>query len=691
MNLYKQLSMLSHDNIKDKELELSHDYKKETVDIMEEAVYLNNKDSFYCLKDDKERALAFLVLLDKTDTINLASFYVRVATDEKTDYALMSLINIAQRSNDLNEIIFFIERYYRIAFPKVYDRFNDLLPYMSIVSTDVEWMYKIHKMIFYRKSDPSVYCRKVKIRDRASEILANKYITSNQVDIITSYAELDHAENGKSYAITNGCNTREIFMTEFKKEFLKKEEVFSQNRQDFLNIVNTASVLSNKSIHYLINHPDVSDIIINKEACRNKIILHNSNVEGVSTQRQYRAKILLYGFHIPKDLLSSISIDSLDILYDIATTYPDHLDRILMLNGKILNPTFFRIYINLIKKNEELLNEFVEYVDSHKPTPTEMKRWLLIATALVDVDNRPDIKSIKDLKEKKIKAFHKALSNNYGIWISRLYLHYSDKKEFYKIINDMILEIPNFHNKLGTEIAFVMNSFDFSLDYMDIEKCTKIQNEAEDFFVDVYRSKDLEWIKKYKCDWMIDISKKRIDVCKEKHNTGNKFYCKEFGFKQKIAPFVSQLDSRIAKVYFKDIKIVVPAEGAYSEASVIKMYHNLAQKIKSMPPEEKITVLELFQICPVYDPVMCYKYIDKTSRSDSFYLQKVQHRFEGKLFKSKDEDLLKSVIGIGGKMSNPDINQKAIDYMDRHGYKHMQLLFRDIVKGYLKGELSLDD
>ena len=46
MNLYKQLSMLSHDNIKDKELELSHDYKKETVDIMEEAVYLNNKDSF---------------------------------------------------------------------------------------------------------------------------------------------------------------------------------------------------------------------------------------------------------------------------------------------------------------------------------------------------------------------------------------------------------------------------------------------------------------------------------------------------------------------------------------------------------------------------------------------------------------------------------------------------------------------
>ena len=226
---------------------------------------------------------------------------------------------------------------------------------------------------------------------------------------------------------------------------------------------------------------------------------------------------------------------------------------------------------------------------------------------------------------------------------------------------------------------------------MDIEKCTKIQNEAEDFFIDVYRSKDLEWIKKYKCDWMIDISKKRIDVCKEKHNTGNKFYCKEFGFKQKIAPFVSQLDSRIAKVYFKDIKIVVPAEGAYSEASVIKMYHNLAQKIKSMPPEEKITVLELFQICPVYDPVMCYKYIDKTSRSDSFYLQKVQHRFEGKLFKSKDEDLLKSVIGIGGKMSNPDINQKAIDYMDRHGYKHMQLLFRDIVKGYLKGELSLDD
>ena len=173
MNLYKQLSMLSHDNIKDKELELSHDYKKETVDIMEESVYLNNKDSFYGLKDDKERALAFLVLLDKTDTINLASFYVRVATDEKTDYALMSLINIAQRSNDLNEIIFFIERYYRIAFPKVYDRFNDLLPYMSIVSTDVEWMYKIHKMIFYRKSDPSVYCRKVKIRDRASEILAN--------------------------------------------------------------------------------------------------------------------------------------------------------------------------------------------------------------------------------------------------------------------------------------------------------------------------------------------------------------------------------------------------------------------------------------------------------------------------------------------------------------------------------------
>ena len=86
-----------------------------------------------------------------------------------------------------------------------------------------------------------------------------------------------------------------------------------------------------------------------------------------------------------------------------------------------------------------------------------------------------------------------------------------------------------------------------------------------------------------------------------------------------------------------------------------------------------------------------YKYIDKTSRSDSFYLQKLQHRFEGKLFKSKDEDLLKSVIGIGGKMSNPDINQKAIDYMDRHGYKHMQLLFRDIVKGYLKGELSLDD
>ena len=42
-------------------------------------------------------------------------------------------------------------------------------------------------------------------------------------------------------------------------------------------------------------------------------------------------------------------------------------------------------------------------------------------------------------------------------------------------------------------------------------------------------------------------------------------------------------------------------------------------------------------------------------------------------------------------MSNPDINQKAIDYMDQHGYKHMQLLFRDIVKGYLKGELSLDD
>ena len=74
MNLYKQLSMLSHDNIKDKELELSHDYKKETVDIMEESVYLNNKDSFYGLKDDKERALAFLVLLDKTDTINLASF-----------------------------------------------------------------------------------------------------------------------------------------------------------------------------------------------------------------------------------------------------------------------------------------------------------------------------------------------------------------------------------------------------------------------------------------------------------------------------------------------------------------------------------------------------------------------------------------------------------------------------------------